>query len=224
MTSAPPLSPPAPPLIVVMGVSGAGKTLLARCLAAELGVDVCDADNLHSPANVSKMRSGTPLTDADRAPWLDACHIWLVGAAQRGGGVLACSALKLRYRHVLRGTLASPPCGARAPPPCGSLRFGLLSGDEAVLRARVAARAAAGGHYMPPSLLDSQLAALEAPAPDEEASFICIDFSLSVSDAAAAVVRELRAQPPLQESRDGLTAPARAAVDDAVAAVGALER
>ena len=175
------------PLLVVMGVSGAGKSLLSRRLADDLGVELCDGDDLHPPRNVAKMRGGTPLDDADRAPWLAACGAWLAGAAARGGGVLACSALKRRYREALGSSGCAP-------------RFVLLGGDVAVLRARIAARAAAGGHYMPPALLDSQLAALEAPAPDEEAAVIRVDFALSVADASALVVRTLRAPPPLPSS------------------------
>lgn len=140
----------APPLIVVMGVSGSGKSAVGERLAAALGVPFRDGDDLHPHANVEKMRSGTPLTDADRRPWLDRCGDWL-HEHDDGGGVLACSALRRGYRdRILR----------RAP----RARFAELDVPEDVLRERLDRRT---GHYMPPSLLDSQLATLEALGEDE---------------------------------------------------------
>ncbi len=141
-----------PPLVVVMGVSGAGKSTVGPLIAARLGVSFGDADSFHPPANIAKMSSGTPLTDEDRLPWLDAIGAHL--AAHRGrGAVVTCSALKRAYRDRLR---ASVP----------ELRLVFLSGDPGLVAARQVSRA---GHFMPASLIASQFATLEPPAPDEGA-------------------------------------------------------
>src|SRR5579884_1235439 len=130
-------------IVVVMGVSGAGKTTVGRALAAALGWPFVDADDLHPAANVEKMRRGQPLDDADRAPWLAAVASTIRSMRD---GVVACSALKRAYRDLLRVR--------------DDVRFVYLAVDEKVLAARLAARQ---GHYMPPSLLPSQLATLEPP-------------------------------------------------------------
>lgn len=138
--------------LVVMGVCGAGKTEIGRRLAKSLGWVFRDADDFHPPANVAKMRSGTPLDDADRWPWLDVLATLLRDAAiGRGNIVLACSALARRYRDRL---------GLPHP------RVRLVHLDDAagVIRGRLEARS---GHFMPPALLASQLAVLEKPGPDE---------------------------------------------------------
>ncbi len=137
-----------------MGVSGAGKTAVGARLAQAAGLPFVDGDDLHPPANIAKMAQGTPLTDADRAGWLDAIAARL-GSAQRDGTglVVACSALKRAYRDRLR---------AAAP----ALRFVHLTGDATLIGARLAART---GHFMPTSLLASQFATLEAPTADEGA-------------------------------------------------------
>jgi gluconokinase len=140
------------PAVVVMGVSGAGKTTLGRALAAALGVEFLEGDAFHPADNVAKMSRGQPLDDADRWPWLDRLAAELAGAAAaRRGLVLACSALKRAYRDRLR---------KGAP----GLRLVYLKGDKAVIRARLEGRKA---HFMPPGLLDSQFAALEEPDADE---------------------------------------------------------
>jgi gluconokinase len=135
-------------VVVLMGVSGSGKTSVGVPLAAALGGEFVEGDDYHPPANVAKMRQGIPLDDADRRPWLEilAAEIgrWL--AAGRTV-VLACSALKRSYRAILRGGRPE-------------VRFVHLKGDPALIRARLAQRR---GHYMPASLLDSQLATLEEP-------------------------------------------------------------
>ena len=136
--------------VVVMGVSGAGKSVVGERLAAALGAPFREGDTLHPPENVAKMRAGVALTDADRAPWLDAIAAWL---AEHPDGVVSCSALKRAYRDRLR--LAAPDA-----------RFVLLDVPEATLADRLAHRPA---HFMPAALLDSQLATLERPDADERA-------------------------------------------------------
>jgi len=138
-----------PLTIVVMGVSGSGKSTVGRAVADRLGWRYVEGDDLHPPANVEKMRSGQPLTDDDRWPWLD----WVADAIreQDVDTVFTCSALKRSYRDRLRN---SNP----------GVRFAFLAVAEDVLRERLEQRA---GHYMPPSLLASQLQALEPLEPDE---------------------------------------------------------
>jgi carbohydrate kinase (thermoresistant glucokinase family) len=139
--------------LIVMGVSGSGKTTIAALLAQELGWRFEDGDWFHPKANVEKMESGIPLTDADRQPWLEAIAAWIDDLSAKGGhGVVACSALKRRYRDIL----------ARAGH--DTVRFVYLKGDKALIAKRITAR---HGHFMPPELLESQFATLEEPAPDE---------------------------------------------------------
>jgi gluconokinase len=136
-------------VIVLMGVSGTGKTEVGTRLARALGGTFAEGDDYHPPANVEKMRSGVPLGDADRLPWLETLSRE-IGAWLDAGKtvVLACSALKQRYRDILK---AGRP----------GVRFVHLKGDEELIRARLEGR---HHHYMPASLLDSQFAALEDPA------------------------------------------------------------
>lgn len=149
------------PSLVLMGVSAAGKTVVGRDAAARAGVVFLDADDLHPAANVAKMAAGHPLDDADRAPWLDA-----VGEALRDHRpcIMACSALKRSYRARLREL---------AP---GTL-FALLDVPRPVLEQRLSTRE---GHYMPASLLDSQLATLESPAPGELVTVLDGELSIPV--------------------------------------------
>ncbi len=140
--------------IVVMGVSGSGKSTLAALLADRLGCPLIEGDEFHSAANVAKMAAGHPLDDADRWPWLDRVGLAVGAAAQRGIAVAACSALKRRYRERLQAASDVP------------LLFVLLDTGADELARRLTERA---GHYMPASLLDSQLATLERPAPGERA-------------------------------------------------------
>lgn len=136
---------------VVMGVSGCGKSTVGKLIAERLGARYAEGDSFHPPENVEKMRGGQPLDDTDRGPWLAAMASAIRDWNARGETVvLACSALKRRYRDVLRGG--------------GDVRFIHLAGDKALIASRLAARK---GHYMPPTLLDSQFAALEAPGEDE---------------------------------------------------------
>ena len=160
------------PRVVVMGVSACGKSSVARALAEQLGVPMQDADDLHPQANVDKMAAGTPLTDDDRWPWLD-----LVGDAISDvdtGLVMACSALRRAYRDRLR---------ERAP---GTV-FVHLTGSPELLASRAAARK---DHFMPPSLLASQLATLE-PLESDEAG-VTLNVSASVSELAAAAAAWVR--------------------------------
>jgi gluconokinase len=141
----------APRLIIVMGVAGAGKTLIGRALATALGWRFYDGDDYHSAANIEKMREGDALSDADRAPWLDALRALIGEVIETGArAVLACSALKQSYRDKL------VPEGV----PPGAVRWVYLSVPESVLADRLKHRA---GHFAPPELLPGQLATLEEP-------------------------------------------------------------
>lgn len=164
--------------IVVMGVAGAGKTSVGVALADRLGLDFVDADDLHPPANVERMRAGRALTDAERMPWLD-----LVGAAlahaRSPGVVVACSSLRRAHRDRLR---------AAAP----DTAFVALEGDEALLRERIGGRV---GHFMPATLLASQLDAYEAPDADERAVRVGVTGGVDEIAATAASALERLAGP-----------------------------
>lgn len=159
-------------VIVLMGVSGVGKTEVGRRLAAVLGAEFAEGDEYHPPENVEKMRRGVPLEDADRWPWLDrlsrAIGAWL---ADGRTVVLACSALKQAYRDRL---------AAGRP----GVHFVWLKGEEALIRARLELRR---GHYMPPTLLPSQLATLEAPT-----DAIVVDIAATPEAIAAQIRKELK--------------------------------
>ncbi|MBN9060007.1 gluconokinase [Kaistia sp. MMO-174] len=139
--------------IIVMGVSGSGKSSVGEGLAAALGIDFVDGDGLHSPENVAKMASGTPLVDDDRWPWLDRIGATLADrAAHPAGIVVACSALKKIYRDRIRSAAGQP------------IRFVFLDAPQSLVQDRLGARK---GHFMPPSLLASQYATLERPTAEE---------------------------------------------------------
>lgn len=143
-----------------MGVSGAGKSTVGEAVARRLDLPFVEGDAFHPPENVAKMRGGTPLTDDDRASWLRALAERIREASVAGTGiVVTCSALKRAYRDVLRSAASG-------------LRFVHLRGPRGVIAERLAGRS---GHYMPPSLLDSQLATLEEPGPDEGAWVLDVD-------------------------------------------------
>lgn len=158
------------PTIIVMGVSGSGKTTVGTLIATELATRFVDADSLHSQANRRKMSMGIPLTDEDRAPWLTA----VAAVLSQGGVVVACSALRRRYRDRLR---------AAAP----DLRLVYLQGSHAMLAQHLAGRS---HEFMPPALLDSQLATLESPEEDEHAIVAGVDQS--PADIVAVVIDELQ--------------------------------
>jgi gluconokinase len=156
-----------------MGVSGSGKSVIGAALARALGVDFVEGDEYHSAENVRRMAAGIPLTDEDRVQWLRTLANRIHEAKDAGTGlVVSCSALKRSYRDILR---------AAAP----ELRFVFLEGERALIAERLAGRR---GHYMPASLLDSQLAILEEPSPDEDA-FVC-DIRESPQSLVAALVAE----------------------------------
>ena len=162
--------------IVVMGVSGSGKSTLAKALAEALNTHFVEGDSLHPPHNVARMAAGIALTDADRHGWLQAVADQLVNAtAGTGGVVVSCSALKRSYRDLLR---------AAAP----DLRLVFLHGPPALLRERLATRV---GHYMPASLLQSQLDTLEPPTPDEHP--IALDTARPLAELVAHAVQQLEA-------------------------------
>lgn len=137
------------PPVVVMGVSGSGKSTVGEALARRLGVPFEDADALHPPANIDKMTAGAPLSDDDRRPWLERVGSWLHD--HRDGGVMSCSALKRSYRDRLRSH-------------CDCVRFLHLRGTPEFIGHRVAART---GHFMPAALLQSQFDVLQPLDPDE---------------------------------------------------------
>jgi gluconokinase len=149
-----------PCAVIVMGVSGSGKSTVGALLAARLQWEFADADWFHSAANVDKMHAGIALADEDRWPWLEAIAAWIAELRRAGRhGVLACSALKRRYRDLLRGGHAD-------------VRFAYLKGDEKLIARRLAAR---HEHFMPPALLRSQFDALEEPGRDEDPITVAID-------------------------------------------------
>jgi gluconokinase len=159
--------------IVVMGVSGCGKSTVGAALAQAMGLRFVEGDELHPPRNVALMAAGTPLTDDDRREWLQAVAATLADAGD--GVVVSCSALKRSYRDLLR---------ASAP----DLKLVHLRGEPAVLAQRLNERK---GHYMPPSLLQSQLDTLEAPAADE--AVYTADIEQSPSHLVAQLLHRLRA-------------------------------
>ena len=161
-----------PVVVVVMGVSGCGKSTIGHALAERLGCEFCEGDDLHPAANVEAMAAGHPLDDAMRAPWLAAIAAWVDKTLGAGGtGVVSCSALKRRYRDRLRRP---------------QVLFAHVDAPKQVFADRLAHR---HGHFMPPTLLDSQLADLEPPGPDERA--VRVDATLPVEHQVDAIVATL---------------------------------
>ena len=147
-------------VLVLMGVSGSGKTTVGAHLAGRLGWNAAEADDFHPPGNIAKMRSGMPLDDADRLPWLEAIAAQIDRWRSEGKrGVITCSALKRRYRDILID-------GRR------DVRLIYLKGTEALIARRIATR---HGHFMPAGLLHSQFEALEEPGPDERPIVVSIE-------------------------------------------------
>jgi carbohydrate kinase (thermoresistant glucokinase family) len=169
---------PRPFILVVMGVSGAGKTTLAQGLADTLNVPFKEGDTLHPPANVAKMKAGQPLSDEDRAPWLARIKAWIDTELDQGrSGIVTCSALKRAYRDVLR---------ANRP----SVVLVYIEGENSLIRGRLEGRK---GHFMPASLLASQFATLEPPAESEQA--IVVSAADTPGDQVRGVTEALAARP-----------------------------
>jgi gluconokinase len=160
------------PVLVIMGVSGSGKSTVAGLLADRLGWDFAEGDDLHPASNVAKMQAGQPLSDEDRWPWLESIADWIRAHTAAGTpGVVTCSALKKRYRDVLRGE---------------GVVFVFLEGSRDRISGRLAYR---NGHFMPAALLDSQFEALEAPTEDE--NFIALSVSATPAEEAQEVLDRL---------------------------------
>jgi gluconokinase len=177
-----------PIIVVVMGVSGSGKSTVAALLAAALGCQFQEGDDMHPPENVEKMRSGIPLTDADRMPWLRKIGGEIDGWRARGEcGVLTCSALKRSYRDIIIGDRRD-------------VVLVYLKGSRDLIHRRMAAR---HGHYMPIALLDSQFATLEEPTPDEHP--IIVDVGGKPAEIAHEIVCQLEDR---QHKNDGGAPPA----------------
>jgi gluconokinase len=147
-------------VVLLIGVSGTGKTTLGRRLADVLAVPFLEGDDFHPAANIQKMSQGIPLDDADRQPWLDALAGAVTAQRTQAGIVATCSALKRCYRDRLRACIAPP------------LVFACLTADRSLLAARMRSRK---NHFMPASLLDSQLRTFEMPNPDEHARMLSAD-------------------------------------------------
>lgn len=159
--------------IVIMGVSGCGKSSVGAALGAALGIPYRDGDDLHPAANVEKMRNGIPLNDGDRWPWLDrVAHI----LNDEAPVIVGCSALRRAYRDHIRS-------GAG-----GAVRFVHLAGSRDIIAARMAART---GHYMPTTLLDSQFATLEAPEPDEA---LTLDIDAPLKALVDAILGDIKGE------------------------------
>jgi ribose 5-phosphate isomerase A len=169
-----------PPILVVMGVSGAGKSTIALELAARLGWTFEEGDSLHPESNVAKMHAGLPLTDEDRRPWLERVAAWIDDQrARKQPGIITCSALKKAYRQVVIGDRSE-------------VRLVYLRGGHDLIARHLAGRE---GHFMPPSLLQSQIDTLEEPGPDEDP--LTVDVGRSAGETADEIIRLLAATTPL---------------------------
>ena len=165
---------PAPRILIVMGVSGSGKSTIAGALANRLGWTFAEGDDFHPPANIAKMHSGHPLDDGDRIPWLESIATWIDASLAAGkSGIVTCSALKHLYRDLL----------AKGRP---EVLFVYLKGSMETVSEHLAGRV---GHFMPASLLPTQFDVLEEPAADE--CFFAVDASSPVPDIVAEVVAYL---------------------------------
>jgi gluconokinase len=190
------------PVLVIMGISGSGKSTVAGLLAGQLGWDLEEGDDLHPQENIDKMSAGHALNDEDRAPWLDTISSWIIEHTMAGvPGIITCSALKRRYRDVLREQ---------------NVIFVHLTGSKDLIGRRLATRP---DHYMPTSLLDSQVATLEAPDADERA--ITIDAGRAPAEEAAEIVQRLGLTPRAGSSSLGASEPGKSSVSRLVPAVEA---
>jgi len=172
-----------PPILVVMGVSGAGKTTVAQELAARLGWPFEEGDALHPEANVAKMHAGIPLNDADRRPWLEAVASWIDGQrAKKQPGIITCSALKRSYRQIVIGDRREA-------------RLVYLRGSREVITEHLSGR---HGHFMPASLLQSQIETLEEPGPDEDP--ITVGVGPPAGQIAEEIIRLLAVSATIRQS------------------------
>ncbi len=177
-------------VIILIGPSGAGKSTVGRLLGDALNWPFHDGDEFHSPANIARMRSGLPLTDTDRDPWLASlAQVIADAAATRQSAVLACSALTRSYRQRLvpDDPAAEPGSASRVPSNTG-VRFVYLQASPALLAERLAARAS---HFFPPALLESQLAALEPPGDNEPAPVLTVAAAATPQALVAEIRRAL---------------------------------
>jgi ribose 5-phosphate isomerase A len=175
-----------PPVLVIMGVSGAGKSTIAQELAARLGWAFEEGDSLHPEANIAKVHAGIPLTDADREPWLKRVAAWIDGQrAKKQPGIITCSALKRSYRQIIID---------RRP----EARLVYLRGSRELIARHLAGR---DDHFMPASLLQSQIDTLEEPGPDEDP--LIIDLGPPPSEIAEAIIRLLGASATVNQSAAG---------------------
>jgi len=164
------------PVLVIMGVSGSGKSTVAGLLAERLGWDLAEGDDLHATTNVAKMSAGIQLTDDDRWPWLDRVATWIRDRTAAGApGIITCSALKRSYRDKLAGD---------------NVVFVFLAASADIIGQRLNARR---DHYMPAALLDSQIAALDPPGPDE--NVLWVTAGRSPTQEAAEIIRRLHLTP-----------------------------
>lgn len=176
------------PVLVIMGVSGSGKSTVAAMLAGQLGWDLAEGDDMHPDANVEKMAAGIPLDDDDRWPWLDTVSSWIIEHVMAGRpGIVTCSALKRKYRDVLRER---------------DVVFVHLAGPTELIGRRLSARL---DHFMPSTLLDSQLATLEPLGDDER--HIVVDAGRSPAAEAADIVARLGLVPTPGSSSLGAPPP-----------------
>ena len=181
------------PVLVIMGVSGSGKSTVAALLAGQLGWDLAEGDDMHSDENVAKMHAGHPLTDEDRWPWLETVASWISEHTMAGvPGIITCSALKRIYRDVLRGN---------------HVTFVHLVGSKDQIGRRMIART---GHYMPAGLLDSQIATLEPPGPDE--NVLEVDVGAKPAAEAAEIIAKLDLRPEAGSSALGAPHPGESSV------------
>ena len=172
-----------PPILVIMGVSGTGKSTVAQDLAARLGWPFEEGDGLHPEANVAKMHAGIPLTDADRQPWLERVAAWIdAQRAKKQPGIITCSALKRSYRQIIIGDRPE-------------VRLVYLRGSRDVIAEHLAARR---GHFMPASLLQSQIDTLEEPGPDEDP--LTVDVGPPAGQVADEIIRLLGTSEALAQS------------------------
>ena len=179
---------PQQPVLVIMGVSGSGKSTVAAILAGQLGWDLEEGDDLHPAGNVAKMASGQPLTDDDRWPWLDKVAAWIADHTTAGiPGIITCSALKRSYRDRMRGP---------------SVIFVHLAGSTDQIGQRLAART---DHFMPTTLLDSQMSTLEPPGADENT--LVVDVGRRPAEVAADIIRRLHLRAEQGSSSLGSTHP-----------------